>query len=159
MRFLYPAAILLLIISFFADRNKTWQAIKLAWHKFSSILPRFLTMLALLGVFTLIFPVEKIGDLLSQHTNWLGLLLAIAIGSIIFVPGFIAYPLAAVLLEKGIPYYIIAGFTTSLMLVGFASLPVEIAYFGKKIAIIRNLAGFFISLLIAIAIGFLYREF
>ncbi len=159
MGFLYPAAILLLIISFFTDKNKTWLALKLAWRKFSSILPNFLTMLALLGVITLIFPVEKIGALLSQHTNWLGLLLALAVGSIIFVPGFIAYPLAAVLLENGVPYYIIAGFTTSLMLVGFASLPVEIAYFGKKIAIIRNLAGFIISFLIALAIGFLYREF
>lgn len=159
MRYLYPIAIILLIISFFASKVKTWQAIKHAWKKLSSILPLFLTMISILGVVTLIFPVEKIGSILNQHSNWLGLLLALGIGSIIFAPGFIAYPLAAVLLENGVPYYIIAGFTTSLMLVGFASLPVEITYFGKKAAILRNISGLIISLLIALAIGIIYGEF
>jgi len=159
MRYLYPIAIILLVISFFASKAKTWQAIRLAWKNLSSILPRFLTMISILAIISLIFPVEKMGDILNAHSNWLGLLLALGIGSIIFVPGFIAYPLAAVLLENGAPYYIIAGFTTSLMLVGFASLPVEIAYFGKKTAIMRNISGVVISLLIAIAIGFIYGEF
>ena len=159
MRYLYPIAIILLIISFIFNKIKTWQAIKLAWKKLSSILPRFLTMISILAVVSLIFPVEKIGDLLNDHSNWLGLLLALGIGSMVFVPGFIAYPLAAVLLENGVPYYIIAGFTTSLMLVGFASLPVEITYFGKKSAILRNITGLVISLVIAIAIGFIYGEF
>ncbi|MDP8210494.1 MAG: hypothetical protein P9M05_06750 [Candidatus Stygibacter australis] len=159
MRFLYPIAIIVLIISFFANKTKTWQAIRLAWKKLSSILPRFLTMISILAVISLIFPVDKIGVILNQNSNWLGLMLALGIGSIIFVPGFIAYPLAAVLLENGVPYYIIAGFTTSLMLVGFASLPIEITYFGKKTAILRNISGLVISLLIAIAIGFIYGEF
>ncbi|MDP8220376.1 MAG: hypothetical protein P9X26_03455 [Candidatus Stygibacter frigidus] len=159
MRYLYPIAIISLIISFLFNRIKTLQAIKIAWKKLSSILPRFLTMISILAVISLIFPVEKMGELLNAHSNWVGLLLALGIGSIIFVPGFIAYPLAAVLLENGVPYYIIAGFTTSLMLVGFASLPVEITYFGKKTAILRNIGGLVISLIIAIAIGFIYGEF
>jgi uncharacterized membrane protein YraQ (UPF0718 family) len=159
MRFLYPIAIVLVIISALADIKKTQQSLKLAWKKFFSILPGFLTMISLLAVITFLFPIEKTGDLLSAHANWLGLLIALSIGSVIFVPGFIAYPLSAVMLENGVPYYIIAGFTTSLMLVGFASLPIEIAYFGKKTAIIRNVCGFILSLLIAIAIGFLYGEF
>ena len=159
MRYLYPIAIILLILSAIADLKKTRQALKLAWKKFYAILPNFLTMISVLALITLIFPVEQAGDLLTAHTNWIGLLIALAIGSIIFVPGFIAYPLAAVVLESGVPLYIIAGFTTSLKLVGFASLPVEIAYFGKKAAIIRNIVGFFLSLTIAIAIGFIYGEF
>jgi len=159
MQYLYPAALILLIISALANKKKTIKALSSAAKKFLNILPSFLTMIALLGIFTLIIPIESVGDILSQHTNWLGLLIALFVGSIVFVPGFIAYPLSAVLLQKGVPYYIIAGFTTCLMLVGFASLPVEITYFGKKIAITRNIAGFIIALIISLIVGIIYREF
>lgn len=158
MKYLYPLAFLLLIISFCFNRNKSVKALKIAWKKFASILPMFLTMICLMAVLNLIFPFENLGDILSGHNHWIGLALAVAIGSLIFVPGFVAYPLSAVLLENGVPYFVIAGFTTSLMLVGFASLPVEITYFGKKTAIWRNILGFCTSLVIALVVGILYGE-
>jgi uncharacterized membrane protein YraQ (UPF0718 family) len=159
MKYLYLITLLFLLISLFTSITKTLLSLKIAWKKFAAILPLFLTMISILSIVMLILPADKISSILSAQNNWMALIIAITIGSIVFVPGFIAYPLAAVLLENGLPYYVIAGFTTSLMLVGFASLPVEIAYYGKKLALLRNLSGFFISFLIAITIGFLYGEF
>ncbi len=54
------------------------------------------------------------------------------------MPGFIAFPLSGILLSKGVPYMVISAFTTTLMIVGVLSYPVEKAYFGTKVTIMRN---------------------
>ena len=74
------------------------------------------------------------------------------------MPGFIAFPLGGILLDKGVSYMNIAAFTTTLMIVGFVTFPVEKEYFGIKATIWRNIAGFIISALIAVATGVLYGE-
>jgi len=88
----------------------------------------------------------------------LGLLSSIIIGSITIMPGFIAYPLAKILLNKGVPYMVVSGFATSLMLVGLVTYPVEKEYFGRKATILRNIGGITIAALIAIITGILYGE-
>ncbi len=47
----------------------------------------------------------------------------------------------------------IAVFISTLMMVGIVTIPVEIKYFGKKAAIIRNAFAFLFSFVVAIAIG------
>jgi uncharacterized membrane protein YraQ (UPF0718 family) len=116
-------------------------------------------MISLLTVFTTMVPVSRMSEIIQGHHSGLQLIFALILGSIVFVPGFIAFPLAAVLIKSDVPYYVAAAFTSSLMMVGFASLPVEITYFGKSSAWKRNLISLLISLLIALAIGFLYGEF
>ena len=148
-----------MITSLAIDRVKTKKALKIGWKKFSTILPQFLTMISLLAVFTTFVPVTKMSEIIQYQNSGLQLILALALGSIIFVPGFIAFPLAAILIKNGVPYYVAAAFTSSLMMVGFASMPVEITYFGKRSAWWRNLICLLISLLIALAIGFFYGEF
>ena len=53
---------------------------------------------------------------------------------------------------------VVAAFITTLMLVGVATYPVEKEYLGIKATIWRNIAGFIISALIAVATGILYGE-
>jgi len=72
--------------------------------------------------------------------------------------GFIAYPLAGILIEKGVSYMVVAAFITTLMLVGIATYPVEKEYFGSKATIWRNVAGFIIAAIIAVFTGILYGE-
>lgn len=69
------------------------------------------------------------------------------------MPGFIAFPLAAALLENGAGYMQIAAFISTLMMVGVVTLPVEMKYFGKKASIIRNAEAFIFSLIIAFVMG------
>ncbi|MDA3941280.1 MAG: hypothetical protein PF693_18540 [Spirochaetia bacterium] len=59
---------------------------------------------------------ELIIKYLSQNNILTGTFMSVVIGSITMMPGFIAYPLAGVLLEKGVPYIILGGFVTSLYL-------------------------------------------
>lgn len=75
------------------------------------------------------------------------------IGSITLIPGPISYPIAASLISKGASYSIVAVFITTLMMVGVVTLPLEIKYFGKKAAIIRNLLNFIAAIIIGLIIG------
>ena len=47
----------------------------------------------------------------------------------------------------------IAAFVSSLMMVGIVTLPVEIRYFGKRLAIMRNVLAFLFSFIVAFVIG------
>ena len=47
----------------------------------------------------------------------------------------------------------IGAFISTLMMVGVITLPLEISYFGKKTAILRNVLAFFFSFLVAFIIG------
>jgi hypothetical protein len=62
------------------------------------------------------------------------------------MPSFVAFPLGANLLQHGAGYPQIAGFISSLMAVGIVSLALEIKYFGKRTALLRNLTALIASM-------------
>ncbi|HNR65825.1 MAG TPA: permease [Atribacterota bacterium] len=157
MWFAFIAAVLL-ILSFCLDRPKTKKAVILAYKRFIFILPSFLIMLILISVILFLFPQEKIIAYLNYGSNIVNIILAALIGSITAVPGFIAFPLAGILKEQGISYTIIASFTTTLMMVGTITFPVETTYLGKKVALIRNVIGFVIAIVVALLIGLYFGE-
>ncbi|WP_198137181.1 hypothetical protein [Methanosarcina barkeri] len=68
------------------------------------------------------------------------------------IPGFVAFPLGATLLNDGAGYAQIAAFVSSLMAVGFVTLPLEIKYFSKRMAIMRNTSALVISLVFTMVI-------
>ena len=78
---------------------------------------------------------------------------AAVVGSVTLIPGFVAFPMAAMLLKGGAGYMQIGAFISTLMMVGIVTLPVEIKYFGKKLAIYRNLLAFLFSFIVAYIIG------
>ena len=47
----------------------------------------------------------------------------------------------------------IAAFISTLMMVGIVTMPVEISYFGKKATIVRNVAAFGFSFIVALVMG------
>ncbi len=154
---LYVVAAAALIISAAADRRKTWKAMKVTVKKLRRILPGYLHLLILLS-FVLLVSDSFIVKLLSASNPWIGLSSALAIGSLTMIPGFISYPLAGVLLQQGVPYMVVAGFVTSLMMVGIVTFPVERAYFGVRMALMRNGVSLIIALIISVAMGIFYGE-
>jgi uncharacterized membrane protein YraQ (UPF0718 family) len=80
-------------------------------------------------------------------------MIAAILGSISLIPGFIAFPLAAILLKNGAAYNIVAVFITTLMMVGILTLPIEIKYFGVRVSILRNALSFIGALIIGLIIG------
>lgn len=149
----YGLAIILLIISFLKDKKKTKMALKKAWKAFENILPEFLVVILLVGLLLAILNPDTISKIIGSESGWFGVILAAAIGSITLIPGFVAFPTAALLLENGAGYMQIAAFISTLMMVGIVTIPVEIKYFGKKISILRNGLAFIFSLVVAFIIG------
>jgi uncharacterized membrane protein YraQ (UPF0718 family) len=87
--------------------------------------------------------------LLGSDSGFLGVIGASLIGAITLIPGFVAFPLAAALLNSGAGYMQITAFVASLMMVGIVTLPLEIKTFGKKAAIIRNVSAYAFALVAA----------
>lgn len=149
----YGLAIILLIFSFIKDKKKTNMALKKAWKAFENILPEFLVVILLVGFLLAILNTETISKIIGSESGWFGVILAAIIGAVTLIPGFVAFPTAAILLENGAGYMQIAAFVSTLMMVGVITIPVEIKYFGKKISILRNIIAFFFSFVVALIIG------
>ncbi|MEA3240299.1 MAG: permease [Pseudomonadota bacterium] len=158
MYYLYIATGLAVLFSAVMDRKKTAVALKIAWKKFAAILPAFLMMLILVSIVLFFIPDTMISHYLGNESRFIGIICASSFGSITLMPGFVAYPLCGILLKKGVSYMVLAAFTTTLMMVGMLTYPVEKEYFGVKITIIRNVVSFFIALVIALVIGIFFGE-
>jgi len=158
MLYLYIISGLALVISFVINREKTSRAFKIALKQFTNILPAIILMLILISIALFLIPDEVITDYLGISNKYIALFVASVLGSAILMPGFIVYPLAGVLLTKGVPYMVLSGFTTTLMMVGVLTFPVERAYLGTKVTIIRNVISFFIALIVALITGIVFGE-
>lgn len=150
---LYAVAAALLGLSFYKSRQKTKIALKKAWKSFENILPQFLSILVLIGIILAVLDEETISRLLGKESGAFGMAIAAVIGSITLIPGFIAFPLAASLLAAGAGYGQIAMFLTTLMMVGVVTIPLEISYFGKRLAIERNLLAFVYAVIASVILG------
>ncbi|MFW6148941.1 MAG: hypothetical protein ACOC6D_03695 [Atribacterota bacterium] len=157
MWFFYVTGILLLL-SFFLDRAKTKKALLIAYKRILVISPSFVIMLIFVSIILFLFPQEKIIQYLDSGYQTINVILAALVGSVTIMPGFVAFPLAGILRNSGISYMIIASFTTTLMMVGTVTFPVELTYFGKKVALIRNIISFIIAIIVALLIGTYFGE-
>jgi len=158
MYYTYAITGLILLISFIINKQKTIKAIKISFIKFKKIFPTFITMLILVSIILFLFPDEVISNYLGNSSKFISVLLASFIGSITLMPGFVAFPLSGILLTKGIPYMVLSAFTTTLMMVGIITFPIEKEYFGVKVTIIRNFISLFIALSVAVVTGIFFGE-
>ena len=154
---LYGITILLLGVSFFKDKKKTKMSLKKAWKAFENILPEFLVVILLVGVLLAVLNPEAISKIIGSDSGWFGVALAAVVGSITLIPGFVAFPMAAMLVEGGAGYMQIGAFISTLMMVGVITMPVEMKYFGKKLTILRNVLAFIFSFVVAYVIGLVVR--
>jgi len=129
MKFLYIVTSVAMLISTITDRKKTGKAIKISCKKMFEILPNFLQMLIIVSFILYFIPDEMIIRYLGKNAGGLGTILGLSFGTITMMPGFIVFPLGGVLLTKGVSYMNIAAFTTTLMIVGVVTFPVEKEYF------------------------------
>lgn len=150
---LYFLAAVGLAASFLRDRAKTRQALKKAWKSFENILPQFSAVLLLIGLALAVLSPETISLLLGEKSGAWGLFAASILGSVTLIPGFVAFPLAAALLQNGAGYMQIAAFVSTLTMVGVVTMPLEMQTFGRKLTLLRNAAAFVFSVLAALVIG------
>lgn len=152
-KFLYGAAILGLLLSFVKDKAKTKLALKKAWRSFENILPSILVILLLIGFIFAFLDAQAISKLLGTDSGLLGMIIATVVGCITLIPGFVAFPLANSLLTAGAGYAQIAIFISTLMMLGIATLPLEIKCFGKRIALKRNILSLILAVVTSCIVG------
>ncbi len=154
----YIVTAVLLAISFIADRKKTLKSLQIAWKKFRVIAPGFAIMLVLVSVSLYLLPHEVIQEYLGEEDLASGMGIALLVGSIALMPGFIVFPLCGILSNQGVPYMVLSAFTTTLMMVGIVTLPIEKEYFGLKTALIRNVLGLVTAVIVAFVTGIVFAE-
>jgi len=152
-RVLYGTAILGLLLSSVKNRAKAKIALKKAWRSFENILPSILVILLLIGFIFAFLDAQAISKLLGTDSGLLGMIIATVVGCITLIPGFVAFPLANSLLTAGAGYAQIAIFISTLMMVGIATLPLEIKCFGKRIALKRNILSLILAVVTSCIVG------
>lgn len=151
--FLYAVCAVSLAASFYKDRQKTKKALMKAWKSFANLLPAFAGILALVGLVLTVLSPDTISRVVGADTGLAGMLLTSVIGAVTLIPGFIAFPLASSLLQRGAGTMQVTVFISTLMMVGTVTLPLEISYFGKKPALLRNLFSYLFSFVVAFIVG------
>ena len=149
----YSLALGLLSLSFIKDKKKTKMSLKKAWKSFENILPQMLAMITSIGIIVAVLSPSTISKIIGGSSGWYGVFTSAILGSITLIPAFVAFPLAAILLENGAGYMQLSAFVSTLTMVGVLTFPLEIKFFGKKFTIIRNLLAFGLAFLVAFIIG------
>src|SRR3989339_1231855 len=150
MQILIAITVICIFLSLAVDQKITIEGITRGLKMFFDLLPSLLTVLALVSVFLYLVPDETIILLLGSKSGAMGIAIAAMVGSIDIIPAFIAFPIAKILMVKGVSYPVVAVFITTLIMVGVLTLPIEIKYFGKKAALMRNGFGFFGALIVGL---------
>ncbi len=158
MIYLYALATLGILISIIANRQKTRKALKTAWNLFIKMLPMLLITLSVVSIVLYFLPDYAIAKYLGTNGLLVGVIIASVIGAVSLLPGFITFPLCGLLLQQGVSFTVLGAFTTSLMMVGVVTYPIEKKYFGIKLTVIRNIAALVIAVIVSFAIGLIYQE-
>jgi len=145
-------------MSFIIDKKKTGKALRIALKKCIKILPVFLTMLIFVSFVLYLIPDEVISRYLGNRNMFSAFVSASVLGSISIMPGFIVYPLCGILLKKHVAYMVLSAFSTTLMMVGVLTYPVEKAYFGMRVTVIRNCISLVIAVIVALVTGLFFGE-
>ena len=138
-----------LLVSLLADRRKTLRAVRRALSMLQSVFPLLLGVLAVISLLLAAVPPATLAAILGG-SGPISFILALFVGSIALIPAFVAYPLAAVLRELGAGVGVLAAFITTLMMVGVTTLPIEISFFGRRVALLRNALAFGGSVVVAL---------
>lgn len=137
----------------FARRSsqRTRKAAAAGAKSFWGMVPTFVAVFGLVGLFEVFMPAELVERWLGASSGAVSLLVGTALGTIAAGPPAAAFPLAATLLDNGAWMPAVAAFIVSWILVGFVSLPMEAKVFGTRYAVLRN--G--LSIVVAATIGLL----
>ena len=150
---LWIAGAIIVLISYYFDADKTRQGVRKGVKIFKGLFSPFVNIMILASFILVVVPPEMIERYLGGESGFIGIALSAIIGSITLIPAFIVYPIASELLERGASYMVIATFITTLLMVGVVTYPLESKYFGKKVALVRNVLNFFAAILIGLLIG------
>jgi len=145
--------IFLLIFSFIKNREKSIKALKISLLKSLKLAPQLISLVAIIGIVFAFLPPELIKEFLGVDFSLIQVGAAALFGALMMIPSLIALPLAGSLIDAGASYTPVAAFITTLTMVGFVTIPIEIEELGKKITIYRNGLALIFAIIISFMIG------
>lgn len=150
---LYGLCIVLTLVSFFKDKEKTKRALINGIKSFENIMPQFLSILVIIGIGLTILKPEIISKLIGNDSGIFGVMLSSLVGSVIMMPTFVAFSTGNTLIQNGAGYAQVSALITTLTMVGVLTFPLEAKYIGKKGAFYRNFLAFLFSFVVAFFMG------
>ncbi|MFW6197876.1 MAG: permease [Myxococcota bacterium] len=144
-------AVVSVAASLLKSRAKTIQALAAALRSGAGLAPTLLGILVFIGLLLGFVPPATIGGIVGEGSGVTGVLSAGLLGSVLHIPTLVSFPLAGSLMDAGASTTVVAVFITTLTMVGFVTLPLEMGILGKRFALLRN--G--LSLVAAVIIGLL----
>lgn len=150
---LYGLCILLTVLSFFKDKERTKKAYLEASKSFENIMPQFLCIVLIISIMLAILDPVSISKFIGPNSKFLGVTISSVIGSITTMPTFIAFSTGDMLLKSGAGYAQIAAFISTSTMVGILTFSLEAKYIGKKAALYRNIIAFLFAFVVAAFIG------
>lgn len=138
-----------LVASLIASRQKTLAGVKRGLKMLWMIIPLMLGIIAGVSIALAAVPPASLAKVIGGE-GVLPFVVALLVGSVALIPGVVAYPLAALLRDQGASTPVLAAFITTLMMVGIVTLPVEIRFLGRRIALLRNGLAFVGAVVVAV---------
>jgi uncharacterized membrane protein YraQ (UPF0718 family) len=146
-----------LLLSWTKSREKTRAAIRFFRRAFLSLAPSVLAIIWTIGFILTFLPSGLVLNTIGREAGFQGVIMAAVFGSVVLIPAFIAFPLAASFLRQGADVRAIAAFVTTLVMVGVITAPLEAKFFGKRFTLWRNSLSFVFALVIAFVMGAFLR--
>lgn len=143
------------LIVFVRKREKAVAAAKVGRKSLLSILPTFVAIFGLVGLFQVFVPPSLISRFLGESSGFLSLVSAASLGAVAAGPPAAAFPIARTLLDSGAWSAAVMAFIASWVLVGVVSIPFEAKIFGTKFALVRNVASFILAIVVGLVGGWL----
>ncbi|MCK5592328.1 MAG: permease [Candidatus Pacebacteria bacterium] len=125
------------------------KAVKKTLNSLNQIFPIILGLFLLLSLTVSIIPQTFYSNVFTGN-KFLDPLVGALLGSISGGTSITSYILAGEFLKQGVGLLAVTAFMLSWVTVGTIQIPIESAIFGKKFAIVRNIASFVSAIVIAI---------
>ena len=142
-----------LIGSWIKDKQKTKNALKMAFGLGKGMLGSILTIIFLIGLILTVLPPESIAAFIGKQSQFLATVVSAAFGTVTLIPAFIAFPLVGTLVNAGVGIVPAVAFLTTLTMVGIVTFPLERQEFGLRFTVVRNGLSFVFAILIAFGMG------
>lgn len=117
------------------------EALKQGGRESVTLLPLLVVVLLLTGFVQVLLPRELVANWLSDEAGWRGIGVAWVAGALTPGGGPIGMPLAAALVRSGAGLGVVVTYLTSLSMLSFIRLPMEIALYGGRLTGLRLLAS------------------
>lgn len=151
--FFWLIGVILFALAYFKARPAFGQSVRKSRQMMRGLLLDILGIIMLIGLMITLIPPDQISRFFNADNVMMSTVVMALIGSIILLPGFVAFPLVGSFLDLGIGVMPAMAFLTTLTMVGFVTIPVEKKEFGLEFTLYRNAISFVFAIIIAVMMG------